>query len=182
MFPATVLGNHISHIINLCAQEQMIRSYAGRVITLMADIHTVRDNSIVHYIRYAVGHKRCGLLYTPIASCSTRYPQPAITKLRAMLGNGAIFVDLSPETDSEGCSRLSVQSAPMPFKKTARLSFDLVFTVIGTSRYLSSLTATAFTEAVRGVKLKLHNEFLSLCHALGGYNHARAFVFGTIIT
>ncbi len=124
----------------------------------MADKQTVRDMAIVEKPGYAWSHQILRLCMWSIFNMSiaflgfTASPYPTITRL---IRNKHIF----PKPSLKGLNRMIVTIMPAPRmtpNKTHRDTSYAVKTSVSTGRDRGGLLTAAFTEAVRGAKLKLH--------------------------
>ena len=87
---ASTLFNHVPHVVSLSTKEQMIRSYAGRVVATVKDALSCGNRPpVMHFPRHDVGGVRLSYDFNAPVSvfASTADPQP--TRIR--------FLDLRPK-------------------------------------------------------------------------------------
>lgn len=76
--PITFLLQHIAHVFALCAEEQVIRSNAQRIVAMMANALTEGNRAVGQHPRQAVAYPHAPkkpLLTIAIGICGAR-PQP----------------------------------------------------------------------------------------------------------
>lgn len=65
LIPATPLAVHISKVLRLCSQKQMVGVNAARVIAAMTDVHPIGDAATVDHPRNAMGQMPLALIREP---------------------------------------------------------------------------------------------------------------------
>lgn len=84
--PPPVLGNHVGHVLGVCAEEQMVRPTARRIVAAVADLHAVRDRTVGQFPGETVGPDRrlWAESHIAVSADGGSRPRPAAVRVAAI--------------------------------------------------------------------------------------------------
>jgi hypothetical protein len=189
--------NLVSVVIGDGAKKQMGRIYAGRIVTLMADVHAFRDRPIDQFPRNTVSLNRATIFReSPIAIRVRTDPYPAgfwirlfnlapkpfgkrlslgfpLTTIRTVLTGLVAMPHSKRRTAAQTTSNRRSNGRAMAANESSWLAFDPAVFSVRMTRYRGVLPTTAMAIAVRDRivwgRLLAHRAVLSLGVAPGTF-------------